>query len=73
MPYELSIYCPKLIDKFAGWVKKYQGDPLHEDAFKRAYRVNKLLKKIIQVEDSSVIPSDSVIREFIGGSSLKYN
>ncbi len=72
MPYELPVYVHRLLTNFLDWQQRYQGDPLREDAFMRANRVAELLKTIQPVEDESCIPSDSVIREFIGGSSLKY-
>lgn len=72
MPYELSIYRPKLIKYFNEWVEKYRQDELRQDAFERAARVQKLLLSLMPVEDDSVVPGDSVIREFIGGSILKY-
>ena len=70
MPYELPIYKPKLFDRFEEWVGKYQSDPLHQDAFERASRVHKLLGELLAVDDDSVVPKDSVIREFIGGLEL---
>jgi uridine kinase len=70
MPYELPIYKPKLFDGFSKWVEKYRDDPLHQDAFERASRIHKLLRAITPVDDDSVIPKDSVIREFIGGLVL---
>lgn len=73
MPYELSIYQPKLIHLFEKWVEKYQKDALRQDAYERAARVLKLLKTISPIADDSVVPGDSVIREFIGGSTLKYH
>jgi len=73
MPYELSIYKPKLFDKFKIWRDKYKGDPLRADAYERAARVCGVLEEITGIEDDSFVPSDSVIREFIGGSSLKYH
>ncbi|MRS02480.1 response regulator SirA [bacterium] len=72
MPYELPIYVHRLLAHFLDWQKRYRGDPLREDAYIRANRVAELLKTIQAVHDDSVIPSDSVVREFIGGSSLKY-
>ena len=68
MPYELSIYTPKLIDHFRGWVDKYAGDPLREDAFIRAERVLELLEQVVPYPDDAFVPEHSVIREFIGGS-----
>jgi len=71
MPYELSIYKPKLFSHFTEWVKKYKDDQLHQDAFERASRLYKLLGIITPVDDDSIVPKDSVIREFIGGLALK--
>jgi uridine kinase len=70
MAYELSIYRPKLLQGFIEWEKKYAGDPLREDAFIRSTRLRKMLEGIEPIEDDSAIPGDSVIREFIGGSSM---
>ncbi len=72
MPYELPIYRRRMLDQFAGWVVKYQNNPLREDAFMRAQRVYLLLQEIEPVADESAIPADSVLREFIGGSRYTY-
>jgi uridine kinase len=72
MPYELSIYKPKLFDNFKTWTKEYENDPLRMDAFTRAERVYQVLDEIVSLEDDSIVPPDSVIREFIGGSSYEY-
>ncbi len=68
MPYELSIYHPRLINEFGVWVELYRNDPLREDAFERAARTYRMLQQVLPVEDTSLVPADSVIREFIGGS-----
>jgi uridine kinase len=73
MPYELSIYKPKLFPKFKEWVKKFENDSLRADAYERATRIRELLDEVSGLEDDSFVPSDSVIREFIGGSSLSYH
>ncbi len=70
MSFEVSIYRPKMLELFKEWEKKYQGDPLREDAFTRASRVRKMLEAIEPMVDDSAIPGDSVLREFIGGSTL---
>ena len=70
MPYELSLYTFRLAKNFAEWEMKYKGDPLKSDAFERASRLANLLKYITPVSDESPIPHDSVLREFIGGSSI---
>ena len=73
MPYELSVYKTKLLRDFAEWKVKYSSDPLRKDAFQRASRVYGVLDQFTEVEGDSFIPGDSVIREFIGGSTLIYH
>jgi len=58
---------------FSEWEKKFEGNPLKEDAHKRSARVFNLLKSVSPVEDNSPVPDDSVMREFIGGSKLDYS
>lgn len=73
MPYELSIYKAKLYTQFKGWEKKFKSDSLRTDAYERSARIRETLDEITPLEDDSFVPSDSVIREFIGGSSLNYH
>lgn len=73
MPYELSIYKPKLINRFQDWVYKFKDDSLREDALERSDRVLRLLESLEAISDDSIVPGDSVIREFIGGSVLNYH
>ncbi|MBT8391433.1 MAG: response regulator SirA [Ignavibacteria bacterium] len=70
MPYELPLYSHLLGKKFAEWENKYKGDPLKTDAFERASRLNNLFSDVSPVADNSPVPHDSVLREFIGGSSI---
>jgi len=70
MPYELCFYSNKLAKDFVDWEKKYKGDPLKTDSYERASRLAELLKHITPVADDSPVPHDSVLREFIGGSSI---
>ena len=72
MPYEISIYKPLLFNNFKKWEQKYQGDALRLDAFVRARRISAMLADIEPLTDDSIVPGDSVIREFIGGSTLNY-
>jgi uridine kinase len=72
MPYEIALYRPRLLDEFAQWKDDYRDDPLREDAHIRAERVHALLAAVEPFESDSNVPSDSVLREFIGGSSLEY-
>ena len=72
MPFELPIYSQRMLANFTEWSALYRDDPLRQDAFERADRIAKMLQSIHPVADESVIPPDSVVREFIGGSILKY-
>jgi uridine kinase len=73
MPYELSIYKSRLFDQFKSWEKKFKIDALREDAYERAKRIHIMLTEFEPLADDSFVPGDSVIREFIGGSSLSYH
>ena len=70
MPYELPLYKSKLFDGFAEWVERYKDDPLRQDAYMRASRVYNLFETIVPESDDSVVPKNSVIREFIGGLEI---
>jgi uridine kinase len=70
MPYELSLYSHILADEFTEWEMDYKDNPLKADAYERAARLNLLLKSVTPVADNSPVPHDSVLREFIGDSSI---
>jgi uridine kinase len=72
MPYELPIYAARMLAQFSQWEQEYSANPLREDSYERARRVHAVLDEVTPVTDDSPIPSDSVIREFIGGSSFEY-
>ncbi len=72
MPYEIALYASRMLNLFEEWTEKFKGDPLKEDAFTRASRVREFLQEVIPIEDASSVPAHSVLREFIGGSNLKY-
>ncbi len=72
MPYELPLYAHRLLKSFAEWDEKYKDDPLKTDAYERAARLYKILKSVTPVSDDSPVPGNSVMREFIGGSTLEY-
>lgn len=72
MPYEIPLYAHRLNSKFAEWTLKYKDDPLRIDAYTRAARLNEVLSAVEPVSDDSPVPCDSVLREFIGGSTFSY-
>jgi uridine kinase len=71
MPYELPLYKSKLSADFGKWAQRYKDDPLRQDAYMRAARVHTLFESLVPESDESVVPKDSVIREFIGGLELE--
>jgi uridine kinase len=72
MPYEMPLYKAKLFDDFAHWTVEYADDPLRADAHERASRVYRLMQSLEPIEDDRIVPENSVIREFIGGSIYEY-
>ncbi|MDX1413480.1 MAG: ATP cone domain-containing protein [Candidatus Promineifilaceae bacterium] len=72
MPYELCLYRPRLLKDFSTWIDKYRDNPLRQDAYQRSSRIWPILKQVHGITDDSPVPSTSVLREFIGGSSLSY-
>lgn len=72
MPFEIPLYAARMLTLFKQWSNEYKDDPLREDAYQRAERIYSLLQTVHPHDDERVIPSESVIREFIGGSSLNY-
>lgn len=72
LPYELPFLKNRLFTYISRSINKYKDDPKRLDAHIRANRVYDLLKPLKPVKDASVVPSDSLLREFIGGSRYKY-
>ena len=74
LPYELPVFRPRLMDRFAQWSTLYDNDPQREDAMIRAKRVYALLQTITPATEDMerAIPTTSHLREFIGGSVYKY-
>jgi uridine kinase len=65
-PYEIPLYRPILLSHLEAYVA---GDGWTEDGRERAERVCSFLSRIEPLTDSSAIPGNSVVREFIGGGT----
>ncbi len=72
LPYELPIMKHRLGGFFPEFIEEFRGDPEKDDALGRAQRVQEIFQEISAWTDESVIPADSLLREFIGGSSYSY-
>ena len=68
LPYELPILKKHVFEYFPGFIERWKDDPRRQDALMRAQRVHEFLAAIEVVEDDSCVPSNSLLREFIGGS-----
>lgn len=73
MPYEVPIYANRMLKLFEEWTTLFKDNPLKADAYERSERVYNVLKHVTPVDDESAIPGDSVLREFIGGSTMEYH
>jgi len=71
MPYELPLYKSKLFESFVEWVGRYQDNPLRQDAYMRAARIHTLFETVTPESDDTIVPKNSVIREFIGGLEME--
>jgi len=72
LPYELPILKAKLWSYIPEALDRFHHDPNRQDAYVRAKRIHDLLAPIEAVEDDSLVPGNSLLREFIGGSLYHY-
>lgn len=68
LPYELPVFRARLFRLISRATRAYGDDPRRLDAHIRANRVCDLLKPLRNAPDETCIPTDSLMREFIGGS-----
>jgi uridine kinase len=72
MPYELPILKHHLFSFFPEAVETFRADIGRQDAYLRARRVLDLLSPLTAVPDAGIVPENSLLREFIGGSRYAY-
>ena len=74
LAYELPVLKRHVWPYFPRLVEEYKKQPERQDANIRAARVVELLQGIeaISEEDEAKIAGDSLLREFVGGSTIKY-
>jgi uridine kinase len=71
LPYELPYHKKHSFRYFPKFIRELADDPKRRDACIRAERIHHLLMQVDAYEDESVVPADSLLREFIGGSIYK--
>jgi uridine kinase len=69
LAYELPLLKLHLFRHLPEFLEKWQDDHRRLDGWIRAKRVHDLLESIEDVKDDSMVPSRSLLREFIGGSA----
>jgi uridine kinase len=72
MPYEFPILKEKLFHFFPLAIEAYRDDFKRQDAYLRAQRVMQFLEPLRTDVDESLVPPNSLFREFIGGSAYRY-
>ena len=69
LAYELPFLKRHLFHHFPPFLERWRGNEKRLDGYIRARRVHDLLDSLTDVEDESIVPPTSLLREFIGGSA----
>ena len=69
LAYELPILKLHLFKYFADFLDKWKDDEKRLDGYIRAKRIYDLFLSLEDVDDDSVVPATSLLREFIGGGA----
>ncbi|MBN2552367.1 MAG: hypothetical protein JXB06_06335 [Spirochaetales bacterium] len=72
LPYEIPIMKHRVGDLFQGFVEEFEQDTEAADAYDRALRIRQTFRQVPAWTDEQVVPVDSLLREFIGGSRYRY-
>jgi uridine kinase len=72
LPYELPYHKKALFSFFDNILSSFKDDPKKLDAFMRAQRIHDVLAPLATPADDKDVPGNSLLREFIGGSSYHY-
>ena len=71
LPYELPFHRKHSYQYLPAFIEAWKDEPKRRDAYIRAERIHRLLSQIEPCDDESIVPGDSLLREFIGGSVYK--
>ncbi|MCX7817718.1 MAG: ATP cone domain-containing protein [Kiritimatiellae bacterium] len=72
LPHELPILKPRVWHVLPEAIRVCRDEPRRQDAYLRAKRLYEWLEPLTPIESDEAIPSRSLLREFIGGSSYDY-
>lgn len=71
LPYELPFLKRHTFSHLPQFLERWRNDEKRLDGYIRARRVHDLLGSLANLDDESLVPGTSVLREFIGGGSYK--
>jgi uridine kinase len=72
LSYELLFMKARLAHSFDEFASQYKDNVDTEDAHQRAVRVRELFQEIPECGNEGLVPPDSLLREFLGGSRYQY-
>jgi uridine kinase len=72
LTYEIPIMKQRVGKLFPQFVREFKDDPDGADAHDRAMRIHQIFEEVPAWTDEQIVPKDSLLREFIGGSEFSY-
>jgi uridine kinase len=72
LPYELPVMKARVEKHLPSLIEEFGPLPERQDAYERAVRILELFRQMPAAAEESLVPRDSLLREFIGGSSYSY-
>ena len=72
LTYEIPIMKQRVGELFPKFVREFKADPDGADAHDRAVRIHQIFEEVPAWTDEQIVPKDSLLREFIGGSEYTY-
>jgi uridine kinase len=72
LPYEIPIMKQRVGALFPQFLQEFKEDADSADAYDRALRIHQIFEQVPPWTEEQVVPRDSLLREFIGGSVYEY-
>jgi len=72
LTYEIPIMKQRVGELFPQFIRQFKDDPDGADAHDRAVRIHRIFEELPVWTDERIVPKDSLLREFIGGSEYEY-
>jgi len=72
LTYEIPIMKQRVGGLFPQFIHEFKDDPDGADAHDRAVRIHQIFEELPVWTDEQIVPKDSLLREFIGGSDYSY-